>query len=123
MCRAPSISPPVSVRLLLGLLIAMAMAFAPFAMPIGDAMAAQPSHHGEMAGMAKGDHCPDEQQPQKQSHKGEKSCCVAGCFALATLSEPETGDDVVSSSLDRPAPQSFRRSVLSEIATPPPRLS
>ena len=123
MCRAPSISPPVSVRFLLGLLIAMAMAFAPFAMPMGEAMADQPTHHGEMAGMAQGHHCPDGQQPEKQSHKGEKSCCVAGCFALAMLSEPEARDDVLASSLDRPAPERFRHGILSEIATPPPRLS
>ena len=122
MCRSTCISPPVSVRFLLGLLIAMAMAFAPIAMPLGEAAAAQPSPHGDMAGMTKGDHCPDQPQPQ-QHHKAEKSCCVAGCFALATLSEPETAGDGLVSSLERPAPEYFRRSILNEIATPPPRHS
>ena len=121
-CRSAVISRPVSVRLLLSALIAMAMAFAPLAMPIGEALAAQPSHHGAAAGMAKDDHCSGKPQ-QKHAQKDKKSCCVAGCFALASLNAPEAGMAVPRSSVEQPVREQFRHGFLGEIATPPPRIS
>jgi len=123
MCRAPAISPLVSLRFLLSMLIATTMAFAPFAMQMGEAMATQPAHHEAMAGMAMDDHCAGDQKQQKDTEKGQKSCCVAGCFAVASLNAPAKGDVVRRIAVERPEREQFKRGILGEIATPPPRLS
>src|SRR5262245_14124454 len=106
-------------RLLFAMLIAFAMALAPLAMPAGEAMAAQPAHHGAMA---KAGHCPEAPMPSHHN-QADKSGCVAGCMALANL--PMRGLDAAmpASSRERPATDQFRRGYLGEIATPPPRLA
>jgi hypothetical protein len=122
MCRAAAISRLMGVRFLFGVLIAVAMAFAPLAMPIGEAMAAQPSHHDAMAGKTKGDHCSGEPK-QEHSDKDQQSCCIAGCFALASLNAHRAVDLVRRISVERPAREQFKRGLPAEIATPPPRAS
>ena len=111
------------LRLLFLTLIALAMALAPLAMPVGEAMAAQ---HGTMAGhhqaMGNAGHCPDTPRPCHQQ-QAEKSCCVAGCMALAALPAPADGPTLHAATRERPAPDHFRRGYLGEIATPPPRLA
>ena len=58
----------MSVRLLLSMMIAVALGFAPFAMPMGEASAAPAAGHHE--GMAKAGHCDDMPAPAKSdSHK------------------------------------------------------
>jgi len=110
----------VRIRFVFAMLIAFAMAMAPLAMPIGAAQAAQPMHHG---GMAKTEHCGDT-KPQPSHHdQADKSCCVAGCMALAALPSPSAEAVMPASSRERPQRDRFRRGYLGEIATPPPRLS
>jgi hypothetical protein len=111
----------MSFRLLLTLLFAAAMSFAPLAM--GGAMAAAPAHHGptaqhgDMAG-----HCPDQPDHGKPAKAADKGCCAAMCLGVATA-PASPGEPPAFVSLDaRPDPDRFRRGFLGEIATPPPRL-
>jgi len=108
----------VSVRLLLFILVATALAFAPFAMPMGEAIAAPAGHHESMA---KASHCDDMPAPAKSDKHKEKPCCVAGCMAAAML--PAMGDEavVLPVATERPGLDRFYRGYLGEIATPPPR--
>ena len=106
------------LRLLFLTLIAFAMALAPLAMPLGEAMAASAGHHQAMnAG-----HCPDAPMPSHHQ-QSEKSCCVAGCMALAALPVPADEPAMIGRTIERPALDHFRRGYLGEIATPPPRLA
>lgn len=116
--RFPLIWPGVSIRFLFSMMIAMALAFAPFAMPIGEASAAQAGHHESMA---KADHCNDIPAPAKSDSHKAKPCCVAGCMAPALLPAMSEGLAIQPSSAERPGLDSFRRGFLGEIATPPPR--
>jgi len=118
--RFPAIGPPVSVRLLFSMMIAVALAFAPFAMPMGEASAAASGHH---ASMAKAGHCDDKPSPAKPDGHKEKPCCSAGCMAAAML--PAMGEGVVAlpHATERPGLDLFYRGFLGEIATPPPRLA
>src|SRR5687768_14200004 len=110
------------MRFILACFLVLAMAFAPFAMPVGEAHAAVSSgHHSEMT---QAEHCDGQQAPdqQKKSETG-KPCCIAGCMAAATL--PALGDEAVelAVSVERPGLDRFRLGVPAEIATPPPRAS
>ena len=108
----------MSVRLLLFMLVATALAFAPFAMPMGEAIAGPAGHH---EGMARASHCDDMPAPAKSEKHKEKPCCAAGCMAAATLPamvEAAVALPVVS---ELPALDRFHRGYLGEIATPPPR--
>ena len=111
----------MSVRLLFSMMVAVALAFAPFAMPEGEASAADASGHHE--GMAKAGHCDDTPAPAKSDGHKEKPCCGSGCMAAAML--PAEGEVVAASphSTERPGLDRFRRGFLGEIATPPPRLA
>ncbi|MCL6698231.1 hypothetical protein LZ496_05470 [Sphingomonas sp. NSE70-1] len=113
----------MSVRLLLFMLVATALAFAPFVMPMAEASAAPAGHHeaamnGSMAG-----HCDDTPAPApaKSDHHKAKPCCAAGCMAAATI--PTAGDAavVLTHVAKRPGLDRFHRGHLAEIATPPPR--
>ena len=110
-------SAAVRIRFLFAMLIAMALAMTPLAMPMGEAMAA-PGHHAT----AKAVHCPDAPKPGHHT-QADKSCCVAGCMALAMLPAPAGEPAMAAGSRERPQPDRFRRGYLGEIATPPPRLS
>ena len=88
--RFPAISPRVSVRFLFALLIAMGLALAPFAMPIGEASAASSGHH---AGMTKAAHCDDEPPPAKPGKHEDNPCCAAGCMTAAVL--PDLAEQVL----------------------------
>lgn len=117
----------VSLRILFAIWIAVAMAVAPFAMPMGEASAAPAGHHAAMASDA-GDvgdagHCDEQQAPGHSDQDKDKPCCVAGCMAAATL--PAMGGEALAlpGMSERPGLDMFRRGYLGEIATPPPRLS
>lgn len=111
----------VNVRLFLSMVVAMALAFAPFAMPVGEAHAAVATGHHQ--GMATAGHCDDAPAPAKADHHKEKPCCTAGCMAAAMI--PPTGEvaAILPHATERPGLDRFRRGFLGEIATPPPRLS
>ncbi len=111
----------MSLRLLFSMMVALALAFAPFAMPMGEASAAAATGHHE--GMAKAGHCDDTPAPANSDGHKEKPCCSSGCMAAAML--PAAGEFVAASphSTERRGLDRFRRGFLGEIATPPPRLA
>ncbi|MBA3775930.1 MAG: hypothetical protein H0X11_05740 [Betaproteobacteria bacterium] len=109
----------VSFRPLFAILIAFAMSFAPFAMQAGSAMAATPSdHHSQM--IEKG-HCGGQSNEGKADKAPGKACCVAMCTAIAVAQVSPTEPLAFSRSVERPGLVQFRRSYLTELATPPPR--
>lgn len=110
-------------RILLAMILALAIALGPLAMPGEAAMAAAPvPHHGEMAAQG---HCDQQPQPDPQDRqdKAEPMCCAAGCMAAAQLPAPALQSGPVSASRERPSPDRFRLGYLGEIATPPPRIA
>jgi hypothetical protein len=113
----------MSLRRVFAMLIAVAMIFAPLAMPGGAAMAAPgPSHHDAMGDQT--DHCgakADHQQNRDTSI--DKSCCAAMCIGIAVA--PVSSEQALSYARIAPLPSAdpFRRGYLGEIATPPPRLA
>ncbi len=115
----------MNLRLLFSMLVAMALAFAPFAMPVGEASAAPAAAHHE--GMAQAGHCDEMPAPAKSGdhsdkHK-DKPCCTAGCMAAAMLPATAEGVAALPHATERPGLDLFYRGFLGEIATPPPRLA
>lgn len=105
------------------MMVAMAMALAPLAMPMGKAEAAPAGHHEAMsADMNRAGHCPDAPKPGHPAQT-DKSCCAAGCMALATLPVPAAAAALSGTAPARPAADRFRPGYLGEIATPPPRIA
>lgn len=110
----------MSLRSLFGMLIAIAMLFAPLGLSSSSAMAMVPvaDHH---APMMESGHC--DEQPGQDSQSDTKSCCVAMCAAIAlepmTASEPHG----LAPSPIRPSLAQFDPSFLAELPTPPPRLA
>lgn len=118
--RVGRISPAVSLSKLFAILIAAAMLFAPFAMQSGSAMAAMPSgHHSEM--MTK-DHC-EGQATDKDSGSADKSCCAAMCTASALPIQAQSNEVQFSRLSAVPGTVTLYSGILSEICTPPPRVS
>lgn len=111
--------PPVSIRKLFAILIALAVLLAPGVS--GAAMAAAQQHDMQM--MEAG-HC--EAPPAKSADHDKmagKSCCMAMCMAVAVApSAPGAKQVVAHVQATFPAPKSYVGH-LSEIATPPPRLA
>ena len=118
-CRFACIWPPVNLRILFACLIAVAMAFAPFAMPMDEVRAATSTGHQMMSA----EHCDEQQAPDQHKSQKEKPCCVAGCMTAAML--PTTAEEAaeLAVSTERPGLDRFRLGVPEEIATPPPRTS
>lgn len=111
----------VSLSKLFAILIAAAMLFAPFAMQSGSAMAAMPSdHHGQMTGK---DHCEGQPATDKDAEAASSPCCAAMCAAVAIPAPRLDADQVFTPLPATPLAASHYRSVLGEIATPPPRLA
>lgn len=124
-CRCGAIAAGVKVRIFMMLAMALALLSAPLGMPAKasghDAMAAAPvAHHGDMASP---DHCDEQSQPDQPDRQGkaDKSCCAAGCMAVAALPSPELEPAALPGLRERPAPDRIRLGHLGEIATPPPR--
>lgn len=116
-----AIWPPVSLRPLFAMLIAVAMLFAPLAMRSGGAMAMTPAdHHSQM--MESG-HCGEQPAKGDHSKSTEKSCCVAMCAAVAVAPTASIEPHALASSSERPSLAQFHHSFLAELPTPPPRLA
>lgn len=118
--RFPAISPRVSVRFLFALLIAVGLAMAPFAMPIGEASAASSGHHAAMTQAAP---CDDEPAPAKPGKREDKPCCAAGCMTAVVLPDLAQAVLELPRATERPGLERYYRGFLGEIATPPPRSS
>lgn len=113
------ISPLVSLRPLSAVLIALAMLFAPFAMPSGAAMATAPAdHHGQM--MDKG-HCGDQPAKGKADKAADKACCAAMCTAIAVAPASPAAPPVFLRSIEQPSLEQLSHSYLAKLPTPPPR--
>ena len=119
--RDRRISPVVSISRLFAILIAAAMLFAPFAMQSGSAMAAMPSDHHSQT-MSK-DHCEGQPTTEKDTKSAEKDCCAAMCAASALPTQARPGEVKFSRLLAVPGTVTLYRGILSEISTPPPRVS
>ena len=101
--------------------MALAMAFAPFAMPMDEARAAVSSgHHSEMM---QAEHCEGPQVPDQHKSQKEKPCCAAGCMSAAMLPAMAGGAVMLPVPVKRPGLDRFRLGIPAEIATPPPRTS
>lgn len=109
----------VSLRPVFAVLIALAMAFAPFAMQSGSARAAMPSdHHAQVKDAA---HCTGSER--KAGKTVDHSCCAAMCAAAALAPALAAYLPMVAPGDDRPAIEQFGRSHLAKLPTPPPRAS
>ena len=96
------------------------MLFAPFAMQSGSAMAAMPS--AQHSKMVSDGHC-EGQTDDNGTEVADKSCCAAMCAAPALPTQDRTDMVEFSSLLAVPGQVALYSGVLSEISTPPPRVS
>jgi len=103
------------------MMVAMALAFAPFAMPMGEASAAPSAAHHEA--ISTSGHCDEMPAPAKSDSHKEKPCCTAGCMAAAMLPAMGDGGAALPQAIERPGLDLFYRGYLGEIATPPPRIA
>ena len=111
----------VSFRRLFAMLFAVAMMFAPLAMPAGAAAAApMASHYGQKATQ---DHCGGQAGQDKPFKAVDKSCCAAMCLGVAVAAVEADEPLAYAAMVALPSAAPFRRGFLGEIATPPPRLS
>lgn len=112
-------APSMTIRPLLAFAVTIAVLFASAFSGVAAASASVPVDGSEMMAMG---HC--SSAPAK--HVGEgmtKQCCVAMCMAVAVApTAPERLQLIVQSVATYPLPKSHVGH-LSEIATPPPRLS
>ena len=108
----------VIVSRLFAVLVAFSLMFGPLAMD--RAMAAVPAaSHDQMS--ADG-HCPpaaDDIADKAMS----KPCCAAMCATAAVVPQSQSIEPMFDRLAASTAPASFHRGVLSEISTPPPRIS
>jgi len=115
------ISRPVSIPRLFAILVAVAMLFAPVAMQSGSAMAAMPSdHHSEMTSSG---HCGGQPAKHDGQQRPDMPCCAAMC--APSVLPTQAGSELLpfASLAAVPDAPAFPRGVLSEISTPPPRVS
>lgn len=118
---ARGIWPPVRLRPLFAMLIAIAMLFAPFAMQFGSAMAMVPAdHHPQM--MESG-HCGEQPAKDHDGKSVDKSCCVAMCTAIAVAPVAPLEPRAFAKNVDSPTLSPYHHSFVAKLPTPPPRLA
>ena len=110
-------APYLSLRALFGIVVALAVTFAP-AIGRGEALAAVPHHDMQM--MEAG-HCHSPASKHAAHHEGDMSCCTAMWVAVTV-----PADGPAESPPVRAAPVSIsllalHRPFLGELSTPPPR--
>ena len=117
-------APPVSIRKLFAMLVAVAVLFGPALTGMSAAFAAVPDHHMQM--MSTG-HCKamtagenSDQSPVKDPKAG-KPCCMAMCLAVAASPAVIEASPSLIGIASVPSLQNFLIGVPAEIATPPPR--
>ena len=102
---------------LFAMLIALSLLFGPLAMD--RAMAAAPPSHSQTTDDG---HC-----PPADDDKADKAmagpCCAAMCATAAVVPGASASEPLFDRLPASPASANFHRGVLSEISTPPPRLS
>ena len=103
---------------LFAIFIALSLMFGPLAMD--QAMAAAPvSSHSQMTDK---EHCPSADADENDKATS-KPCCAAMCATSAVVPQSQDSEPLFDRLAASPARASFHRGVLSEISTPPPRLS
>ena len=113
-----SYGPLMSIRKLFGVLIALAVLFAPSAVA-AEHMASMAGHDMQMMEMG---HC--DGPPSKSSDHDKnagKSCCISMCMALAVTPDAPAADVEVEHAATYFAVPASWHGFLGEIATPPPR--
>lgn len=100
------------------ILAAVALLIAPVSMQSSIAMAAMPMNHRDMA---QAGHCGDAQPEKRDKSTAMTQCCVAMCFAVASLGAAS----IEQISYHAPILAGFRSTehlpFLAELPTPPPR--
>jgi len=115
----------MSLRTLFAALVAMTVLFAPAMARAGEVFAAVPDHHAQM--MQSG-HCkmaPSDSTDGKSSKndKAGMACCISMCMAVAvTPPAPPQVAEVHGSAATFPLTHQYH-GLITEIATPPPRLA
>ena len=119
--KAGAISLGMIASRFFAMFIALSLLFGPLVMD--RAMATAPaSNHSRMSGEteAKVGHC--QPTDQDKTHKAmSQPCCAAMCATTAVVLQTSANERLFDRLLATPAPASFHRNILSEIATPPPR--
>ena len=110
---------PVSIWKLFAILVAVAMLIAPAMTRADAAFAAVTDHHAQMMDAG---HC--KSPPSSDHGKGaDKNCCIAMCTAMAVApAAPVQEQEPKRMAATFAVPASYL-GCLSEIATPPPRLT
>ncbi len=108
----------VTLSRLFAMFVAISLMFGPLAMD--RAMAAVPtSGHSQMTGEG---HCPPG--GDESAEKGmSKPCCAAMCATAAVVPQSQVSELLFDRLAVSTVPANFHRGVLSEISTPPPRVS
>ena len=102
---------------LFAMFIALSLMFGPLAMD--RAMAAVPAaSHSQMS--AEG-HCPPA--ADDMADKEMSPCCAAMCATAAVVPQSQVSEPMFYRLAGTAAPASFHRGVITEISTPPPRIS
>ena len=111
--------PPVSIRKLFAILVALAVLLAPGV--TGAAMAASPDHQMHM--MQTG-HCNMPMSGKSDHDKmSGKNCCISMCMAVAIAPPAPADVQPLSAQITQFGLAKTYHGTLAEIATPPPRLA
>jgi hypothetical protein len=114
-----SYAPPVSIRTLLAIFVALAVLLAPAFTRAGVVLAAAPDHHAQM--MEAG-HCTMPPASSADHDKGVgDDCCISMCMAAAITPAAPVPEEVARPAQPVFALPTFLLAYLGEIATPPPR--
>lgn len=113
--RSTFIGLGVSVTRIFAFFVALSLLFGPLAMD--RAMAAAPaSRHSQMKHDG---HC--QPADNGKTDKAKSPCCAAMCATSAVVPQASPSERIFARLPAIAAPAHFRRGVLSELATPPPR--
>jgi len=117
-CSRTHIASAMSIRKLFGVLVALAVLFAPAFSRAGEAIAAAPDHQAQM--MEAG-HCKSGPDKSADHDKAPKNCCISMCMAVAITPIAPVADTLVQRAPAVFANPAFHVGLPAEIATPPPR--
>ena len=116
----------MSIRTLFAMLVAVAVLFAPTVTRAAEAFAAVPDHHAQMmqSGHCKTAPSHSGDNDKSPSHdKAGKTCCISMCMAVA-VTPPTPAASVVMLAASPTFPLTHQyHGLITEIATPPPRLA
>ena len=115
-----SIGSGMAVKSLLMLLLAFAIALAPFAISNGAAAAVSAVTHN--AQMNEPGHCSGEESGNGEEKATDQSCCIASCAPVAVAPLLPRLSHEISGNAARTSHATFGHGFLAELPTPPPRV-